>query len=276
MGRRGTAWRVRGRALETGRVAEAFVELVDTLVQPYDVVDTLHLLTAKCVELLDFDAAGILLASPAGQLTVVASTSRGARALDLLQMQDEQGPGLECYYAATPVAVERLDEVESRWPKFAREATAHGFTSVVALPMRLRGEVIGVLNMLARSGTARPSEAEARVAQAMADAATIAILQYRLTEEWRVASKQLNRALESRVLVEQAKGVLVTRLQVSDEEAFELLRRRARATRRRLTEVAEELCRSGPRTDWEGYRRAQPGAELPDDDEGSAGDSSGS
>jgi GAF domain-containing protein len=253
--------------VDPARIAATFVEMADTMINDFDTLDLLHLLTRRCVELLDADAAGILLASPAGRLQVAASTSRGARAVDLFQMQDEQGPGLDCYYTATPVAVENLAAVGSRWPKFAAEATHHGFTSVVALPMRLRGDVIGVLSLLAATGTALASEAETRVAQAMADACTLAILQSRGTEERRVAAEQLNHALQSRVVIEQGKGVLVTRLQVSEDEAFEMLRRRARATRRRLTEVADELRRRSPDSDWESYRIAKPSAVRHDDAE---------
>ena len=139
--------------MDTERVAETFVELVDTLVDNFDVWDLLHLLTERCVDLLEVDAAGILLASPAGPLRVASSTSRSVRALDLFQTHDEEGPGLECFRSATPVAVERLDEVGSRWPKFAKEAAGEGFTWVTALPMRRRDEVIGVLSLLGAADT---------------------------------------------------------------------------------------------------------------------------
>jgi hypothetical protein len=142
--------------VDTERVAETFVELVDTLADNFDVWDLLHLLTERCVDLLEVDAAGSLLASPAGSLRVAASTSRSARALDLFQTHDEEGPGLECFYSATPVAVERLDEVASRWPKFVKEAAGEGFTWVTALPMRRRDEVIGVLSLLGAADTPPP------------------------------------------------------------------------------------------------------------------------
>ena len=259
--------------VDTERIAETFVVLADTLVDVFAVLDLLHTLTTRCVGLLDVDAAAIILASPSGRLRAAVSTSQRARALDVLQTQDEKGPALECYFTAAPVVVEGLGEMESRWPEFAAQAARHGFNSVVALPMRLRENVIGVLSLLADAGTAPTSGPEMRVAQAMADAATIAILQYRLTEKRRVVSEQLERALDSRVVVEQGKGVLVTRLQVSEDEAFEMLRQRARDTRRRLTEVADEVRRRGPDADWEAYRHPQqrPGAGH-DDAGGSLGD----
>jgi len=261
--------------LDTGKVAETFVELVDTLVDDFEVWDLLHLLTERCLELLAVDAAGVLLVSPAGRLRVAVSTSPSARALDVLQTEDEEGPSPECYSSASPVAVEDLDEMASRWPKFAQEATSEGFSWVAALPMRRRDQVIGVLNLLGAADTPPVSQRETQVAQAMADTATIAILQYRHTEELRVASEQLLHALESRVVIEQGKGVLETRLQVSEDEAFRLLRRRARDTRRRLTEVAEELRRLGPNTDWDDYRLSEPNAARHDDDGASAIDDRG-
>lgn len=245
-------------AMDAERIAETFVELADTLVDEFDVLDLLHVLSSRCVELLDVDAAAILLANPAGRLTPMVATSREARLLDRFQLDREDGPGLDCFRIGSAVAVERLDEADSRWPGFAREATACGFRSVMALPMRMREDTIGVLSLLAGPGTGPMAVREAGVGQAMADAATLAILQYRLTEDLRVTNEQLQRALDSRVLIEQGKGVLATRLQVSEDEAFRLLRERARTTRRRLTEVADEVRHRGPDTDWNDYRHTQP------------------
>ncbi len=250
--------------VDTEKIAETFVELADTLVDAFDVLDLLHLLTSRCVELLDVDEVGILLADPAGNLRGTVATSQGARLLGRFQVDERAGPVLECHRTGAAVAVDSLDEAKSRWPGFAKEATRRGFTSALALPMRLRGDTIGVLCLLSASGTL-PVSRETRVAQAMADAATIAILQYRLTEERRVTSQQLERALDSRVVIEQGKGVLASRLQVSEDEAFELLRQRARSTRRRLTEVADEVRRRGPATDWTEYRHADPHRAGPGD-----------
>jgi GAF domain-containing protein len=204
------------------------------------------------------DAAGILLANREGGLGLAATTSEDAQLLDLFQVQQDAGPGLECYHTGSAVAVKNLAEAGTRWPLFAQEAIGHGFTSAVALPMRLRKDVIGVLTLLAAAGTAPVSRPQARVARALANAATIAILQQRLSEDRRVLNEQLQMALDSRVAVEQGKGVLVTRLQVSADEAFQMLRRRARATRRQLSEVAEEVRRRGPGTNWDDYRNPTP------------------
>lgn len=252
--------------MDTEKIAETFVELADTLVDPFDVLDLLHLLTSRCVELLDVDEAGILLADPAGNLRGTVATSQGARLLGRFQVDERAGPVLECHRTGAAVTADSLDEAKSRWPGFAKEATRRGFTSVLALPMRLRGDTIGVLCLLSESGTLPVSPRETRIAQAMADAATIAILQYQLTEERRVTSEQLERALDSRVVIEQGKGVLASRLQVSEDEAFELLRQRARSTRRRLTEVADEVRRRGPGTDWAEYRHARQRRAGPGDE----------
>lgn len=244
--------------MDTERVAETFVELADTMVDAFDVLDLMHVLATRCQELLEVDAAGILLAKREGGLGLAATTSEDAQLLDLFQVQQDAGPGLECYHIGSAVVVENLAEVGTRWPQFAREAVGHGFTSAVALPMRLRNDVIGVLTLFAAAGTAPVSGPQARVAQALANAATIAILQHRLSEDRRVLNEQLQTALDSRVVVEQGKGVLVTRLQVSANEAFQMLRQRARATRRQLSEVAEEVRRRGPGTNWDDYRNPVP------------------
>jgi len=244
--------------VDVEKLAETFVELADTLVDAFDVLDLLHVLSSRCVDLLDVDAAGILLAEPAGRLRVTVATSQDARLLDRFQLRVAQGPAVECFRGGAPVIVERLEAADHRWPRFAKEASGRGYTSVAALPMRLRDEVIGVLTLFSSSRTAPVSGSETRVAQAMANSASIAIIQYRLTEERRVLSEQLERALESRVMIEQAKGVLASRLQVSEDEAFRLLRQRARASRRLLTDVADEVRNGVPDTDWDAYRSAGP------------------
>jgi GAF domain-containing protein len=251
--------------MDTVRIVETFVELADSLVDSFDVFDQMHLLVTRCVELLDVGAAGALLVDGEGRLRVAAETSPDARLLDLFQMQDEMGPSLDCYNTATAVAVDIGEEARARWPRFASEAADHGFTSVVALPLRLRGEAIGVLNLLIAAENAPLSGPQTRIAQGLADAVTIAILQHRLSEDRRVLNQQLQHALNSRVVVEQGKGVLSTRLRVSTEEAFEMMRRRARATSRRISDVADEIRRHGPNTDWEDYRNDRPGGRDPRD-----------
>src|SRR5579859_5743929 len=152
-------------------LSETFVELTDTLVAGFDVIDFLHVLTNRSVQLLDVSAAGLLLADPRGELRVVAASSEAARLLELFQLQNDQGPCLDCYRTGRPVAAADL-AAERRWPRFAPAARQAGFAAVQALPMRLREQVIGALNLF-RTDTGAFTSGDVRVGQALADVATI-------------------------------------------------------------------------------------------------------
>jgi len=229
--------------VDVERLAKTFVDLADTLVDDFDVLDLLHMLTTECVKLLGAAAAGLLLADERGHLRVTVASSERARLLDLFQIQNDEGPCLECYRTGEPISAEPLDDGHPRWPRFAAAARAEGFTAVLALPMRLRGEVIGALNVFGDSDSAPIGERVIPIAQALADVSTIAILQERLLRNRELLAEQLQMALNSRVTIEQAKGVLAAVLDVGTEEAFDLLRARARDSRRRLVEVAEDVVR---------------------------------
>ena len=219
-------------------LARTLVQLADTLVADYDVIELLTLLTDCCVDVLDVAAAGIMLAGPDGGLRVMASSSEAMRVLELFEVQAQEGPCLDCYRSAQPVVNQDLATVNGRWPQFATEALAAGFHSVHALPMRLRGAVIGALNLFRQTpGDLREADVEA--AQALADVATIAILQHRATLEAQVVNDQLNHALNSRIAVEQAKGMVAERLGVNMEQAFAILRSHARNHNLRLVDVAQ-------------------------------------
>jgi transcriptional regulator with GAF, ATPase, and Fis domain len=219
------------------QLSEAFVALADSLVADYDVADLLHRLADHCVTLLDVAAAGLLLADQRGSLQVVAASSETTRVLELLQLQHDQGPCLDCYRTGTAVMLPDLDRAANQWPIFVAEARSAGYRSVHALPMRLRDEVIGTLNLFrARPGTL--DTADARVGQALADVATIAILQERAIRHQEMLAEQLQHALTSRIVIEQAKGVLSERGGIDMEQAFDRLRRHARNTNARLTDVA--------------------------------------
>ena len=221
------------------QLSQTLVELADTLVRDFDVVDFLHTLARSAVELLDVDAAGLVLADPQGRLRAVASSSEEARLLELVEIQNDEGPCLDCYRTGERVVVELLDSTD-RWPNFRREALSAGFHSVEAAPMRLRNEVIGALNLFRRS-PGRLSETESAIGRALADVATIGLLQERSVREARVLADQLQTALNSRVVIEQAKGVVSERAGLSMDGAFEALRTYARNNNRRLAEVALEL-----------------------------------
>ena len=221
------------------RVLDAVVSLVDSLLDDFDVVDLLTELTERCVDMLDVDAAGFLLADPLGRLRLLAATSEKARELELFQLQADQGPCVDCYTTGQPVSVEDLGAERDRWPRFAQAALEAGFASVHAVPMRAAGIVLGALGLFgSRPGAL--DESDLLVGQTLTHIACVAILQERAPSPSTVLP-QLRSALARRVVVEQAKGFLRERLDVSVEEAFGLLRAYARRYGQHLTEVARQL-----------------------------------
>ena len=224
-------------------LARTLVELADTLVAHFDVVELLTRLADRCVDVLGVSAAGLMLVAPDGNLRVMASSSEAMRVLELFELQSQEGPCLDCYRSGQPVVNQDLAKVNTRWPRFALEATGAGFRSVHALPMRLRGTVIGALNLFnVEAGEMR--EADVNAAQALADVATIAILQHRATLEAQVVNQQLQHALNSRIVIEQAKGMVAERENLNMEQAFYALRNHARNHNLRLVDVAEAVISS--------------------------------
>ncbi|MFB9924578.1 GAF and ANTAR domain-containing protein [Amycolatopsis halotolerans] len=220
----------------------AFVDMADTLVDEYDVADMLHRLARYCVSLLGASAAGLLLADQRGGLEVVASSDEGTRMLELLQLQTEQGPCLDAYRSGQSVTIEDIAAEAVRWPNFARMAGAAGFRSAQAIPLRLRKQVIGTLNLFG-GGTSPLAGSTLNVARALADIATIGILQERAIRRGELLTEQLQHALNSRVVIEQAKGVLAHAGGVEMDTAFDRLRGYSRTHRERLSEVAEAVVR---------------------------------
>ena len=221
----------------------AFVDMADTLVDEYDVADMLHRLARYCVTLLGASAAGLLLADQRGGLDVAASSDESSRMLELLQLQTEEGPCLDAYRSGEPVRVGDIAAEQARWPQFAREAVAAGVRSVHAVPMRLRRQVIGTLNLFGR-GPDPVAGSAVNVVRALADIATIGILQERAIRKGELLTEQLQHALNSRVVIEQAKGVLAHAGGLEMEVAFDRLRAYSRAHNARLSEVAEAVARS--------------------------------
>lgn len=221
-------------------LAGTLVKLADTLVADFDVVELLTVLVDRCVELLEVGAAGLMLVAPEGDLRVMASSSETMRVLELFELQSQEGPCLDCYRNGHPVVNQDLDSAHDRWPRFTVEALAAGFHSVHALPMRLRGAVIGALNLFHQEpGEMR--EADVGAAQALADVATIAILHHRASLEAQVLNDQLNHALNSRIVIEQAKGMIAERGGVNMDQAFATLRNHARNHNLRLVVVAQDV-----------------------------------
>ena len=226
--------------IATTRLTEVFVEMADTLVADFDLVDFLHNLTDHAAEVSGAQAAGLVLADHRGVLQFMAASNQFGEALELFQIQTSEGPCQDCFRTGTPVLNADLGHAETLWPTFAPRARKAGFQSVHAFPMRLRGEVIGALNIFGTTAT-RFEDDDVRVVQALADVATIAILQERSIASAAALTEQLQGALTSRIVLEQAKGALSRTLGVSIEEAFLIMRTRARSSRRLLADVAADV-----------------------------------
>jgi len=222
-------------------LTRTFVEAADTLVSDFDVVDFLTSLAARCIDLFDATEAGIMLTDHNGGLQVVASSSHAMQRLELFELQHSEGPCVDCYRSAQPVSSEDLGADRQRWPRFAPEAIEHGMHAAWALPMRLRDITLGSLNLL-RDRTGPLADEDLGAAQALADVATIALIQQRAAEDARILNEQLQTALTSRVTIEQAKGVLAERVGLTMDVAFDRLRGYARAHQRRLTDVARAVA----------------------------------
>ncbi|HEY0002991.1 MAG TPA: GAF and ANTAR domain-containing protein [Actinoplanes sp.] len=218
------------------QLSDIFVELADTLVDDFDLTDFLHSLTTRCVQVLGVAAAGLLVTDGRGTLQLVAASSERTRLLELFQLQTDQGPCVDCFRTGQPVSVADLT-AGTRWPRFTLAAAEVGFAAVHALPMRLRTEVVGALNLFDVLPGSIPDE-RLQIGQALADVATIGLLQHRAISQRDLLTEQLQAALNSRVLIEQAKGVLAERFQVSMAEAFAMLRGDARNRNMRLTALA--------------------------------------
>jgi GAF domain-containing protein len=225
------------------RLADVFVDVADTLVADYDVIEFLHSVAGYATEMAGASAAGLMLADLEGRMQYMGASDEDARLLDLFQVQHQEGPCLDCYRTGRPVSVTDLPAARTRWPAFAELALAHGVSSVHAFPMRLRDEVIGALNVFGSESHGLEPD-EARVVQALADVATIAIIQERLIRHAETLTEQLQFALNSRVVIEQAKGAVARSLGVSVEDAFDLMRRHARRHRIGLTDLASRLVES--------------------------------
>ena len=221
------------------KLSAAFVKLADTLVADFDVVDLLHWLVEECTQILDTQAGGLMLIDPAGELQLVASTSEDAELVEILQLAAGEGPCLDCFRTGKPVTVGDLS-IPNDWPEFSRGAIAHDFHSVHATPLRLRGDVIGTMNLFSvHVGELSPEDIA--VAQALADVATIGILQERTIRSSHLISEQLQFALDSRILIEQAKGVLAATAGLSMDAAFTALRSYARNHNQTLRSVADDV-----------------------------------
>jgi transcriptional regulator with GAF, ATPase, and Fis domain len=239
-------------------VTATLIRLADSLVEDFDLVDVLDELARDCVRLLGVTAAGLLLAGPTGELHVMAASSEQTRLLELFQLQREEGPCLDCYHSGEPVSAGDLTLQPQRWPLFAEAALDTGYRSVHALPMRLRHQILGALNLFSERQGAL-GEPAARLGQALADMATITILHERALRESELVAAQLQTALVTRVVIEQAKGILAERGALTIDDAFQVLRKYARDHNLRLHDVARGIVeRSIDSADLLATRRRPP------------------
>ena len=222
------------------RLLHAFVTLADTLVADCDVVELAQQLIDNSMTLLPIAAAGIVLGDAQGGLHVLASSCERSRLLELLQVDSDTGPCLEAYRTGQPVFVDDLTVEPQRWPAFAQRAAECSFRSMSALPMRLRDERVGALNLF-RTDTGSMSQSDVAVGQALADVATIGMLHQRMMTRSELVNQQLQTALSTRVIIEQAKGVLAERGAIDMDQAFTALRTHARQTQRRLADLARAV-----------------------------------
>jgi GAF domain-containing protein len=223
--------------ISTNRMAEVFVAVADTLTGDFDLIDFLHGLTLHATEIAGSSTVGLLLSDPTGGLSHVAASGEDAQTLELLQLEHSEGPCVECHETGQPVAVTDLAAMVDRWPHFSPAALAAGITQVHAFPLRLREVVIGALNVFGRTDEVLTDE-DSQLVQSLADLATIAIVQERALAHAETLTEQLQYALNSRVVIEQAKGAVSRGLGIGVEQAFEILRATARRDRVKLTALA--------------------------------------
>lgn len=235
-------------------LTETFVALTDTLVSDYDPLEFMGMLAERAVVLLDVSAAGVILLDARGGSSVAAASSERSRLLEVFAVSIDDGPCIDC--ARTGVAVSSSDIARdaARWPRFAAGALEAGFRSSHALPMRLRRDVVGVLSLL-HTDVHELTEPDRGLGQALADAATIGLLQERAIRRAETVNEQLQLALNSRVIIEQAKGVVATTAATTPDEAFTILRAHARRHGLKLTALARDVVDGHvPATDLGSHR----------------------
>lgn len=233
--------------ISIAQLTDVFVEMADTLVDDYDSVDFLHKLTEHAATISGAGAVGLMLADHQGRLQSFAASNDTARKLELLQLQVDEGPCFDCFTTKEPVMDARLATNAGPWPRFAPAAAAAGFASVHAFPMRLRQQVIGALSLFSHTEAVLSPE-DARVVQSLADIATISILHERNLTRAEALTEQLQGALNRRIVVEQAKGVVAQQEGITPADAFEILRQRARSTQHKLLDVAADALAELGRT----------------------------
>ncbi len=221
-------------------LARTFVGLADTLVSDYDVTDFLYLLCDRCAEVLAVDAAGVMVSDEEGRLRLTSASNERMQVLELFEMQRLEGPCFDAYHSGAQVVHQELGSTSGKWPDFSQKAVAAGFRAVYAFPLRLRDDRIGALNLFREDPGSFDAD-DVAAAQALADVATIGILQERAVAEARTRARHLQEALSSRVVIEQAKGIVSERRGIDLEQAFQRLRAHARGHNLRLRAVCQDV-----------------------------------
>jgi GAF domain-containing protein len=227
------------------RLAAIFVEAADTLIDDFDLIEFLHMLTERATDLVGAAATGLVMADARGRLEFMAASDENAKVLELFQLQNEEGPCLEAFLSGQPVINVDLAATAGRWPRFAPRATSAGYHSVHAFPMRLRQQVIGALNVFGGTKGGDFADGDVSIMQALTDIAAIGLLQERTIRQSEILTEQLQGALNSRIVIEQAKGAVAQACGISVDEAFTAIRRYARDHNRKLTDVAHAVT-AGP------------------------------
>lgn len=221
-------------------VIDAFVSVANSLVDSFDIVDLLNGLTTDCARLLDVASAGLLLGDHKQVLHVMAASSEATRSLELFQIQRDEGPCLDCYRSGTAIAVPDLEAEAGRWPQFAPAAHSAGIRSVHAIPMRLADTLLGTLGLFG-SSVGVLNDDDLALGQGLAHVASVALVAGNALTDKDAVVIQLRGALESRVLIEQAKGLLAELGNLSMEDSFTRLRTYARSNNERISDVAQRL-----------------------------------
>ncbi len=223
--------------VSAGRLAKIFVEVADTMIDEFDLIEFLQMLADRAAGLLDASTVGLLLADPSGHLRSMAASDETTKLLELFQTQGSDGPCLDAYRTGAPVINADLRTATPRWPRFAPVAVSAGFRSVHAFPLRLRKEVIGAMGVFGTE-VGDLDDSDAQIVQALADVAAIGLLQERTISHGEALTEQLQGALNSRIIIEQAKGAIAQAHGVSVDVAFTVLRAYARRNNRRLSDTA--------------------------------------
>jgi GAF domain-containing protein len=227
--------------VSTARLARVFVEVADTLIDEFDLIEFFQRLATNTADLLDASPVGLLIADQRGRLDFMAASDENVKLLELFQVQEQEGPCLDAYRTGAPVVNADLRDATARWPAFAPRAAAAGYRSVHAFPLRLRTDKIGALNVFSSKVGGRLDDTDIQIVQALADVAAVGLLHQRALTHAELLTEQLQGALNTRVIIEQAKGAIAQAHGISVDQAFELIRRYGRSHSRRLSDIAQVI-----------------------------------